>query len=249
MDRWMLIALSDVVEVGLFSVAAKFAVVISFVVTAFAQAWTPFAMRMYADDPKYRRNFARIFSGWFFLLAFIGLGLSLFAPEVMALLTPREYWSAAPVLSVASAGVVMYGTVQITVLGISLERRTILLTYGAWLAAGANVLLNLLLIPRFGAMGAGVATFAAYTLLTGSFLFWSQRLHPIPLERGKLAYSLALIAISVGGGVAMAPLGVGLLPLAIKCAILIAALAGAFLVGIVDKGLYRQILTPRGAQA
>lgn len=249
MDRWMLIELSDVAQVGLFSIAVKFAVVISFVITAFAQAWTPFAMRMYGDDPNYRQNFARIFSGWFFLLALIGLGLSLFATEVMVLLTPREYWGAAPVLSVASAGVVMYGTVQITVLGISLEKRTILLTYGAWLAAAANVILNLLLIPRLGAMGAAISTFAAYALLTGSFLFWSQRLHPIPLERAKLAFSLALIAISVGGGVVLAPLGIGPVPMAIKAAILLAALAGAWFVGIVDKSLYRQIVAPRGGEA
>jgi O-antigen/teichoic acid export membrane protein len=247
MDRWMLIELSDVVQVGLFSIGMKFAVVISFVISAFAQAWSPFAMRMYGEDPNYRLNFARIFSGWFFLLAFIGLGLSLFATEVMVLLTPREYWGAAPVLSVAAAGVAMYGTVQITVLGISLERRTILLTYGAWLAAAANVILNLLLVPRLGAMGAAVSTFAAYFLLTGSFLFWSQRLHPIPLERVKLGFSLALIGVSIGGGLVLAPLGIGLLPMAIKATILLAALGGAFLAGIVDKNLYRQILMPRGA--
>src|SRR5207253_11456050 len=118
--------------------------------------------------------FARIFSGWFFLLAFIGLGLALLAPEVMILLTPPEYHGAAPILAIAACGVVFYGTVQITVLGIQLERRTILLTYGAWLAAGLNVGLNLLLTPRMGALGSAIATFFSYGLLTGSFLFWSQ---------------------------------------------------------------------------
>jgi O-antigen/teichoic acid export membrane protein len=246
MDRWLLIEFSDLVQVGLFSVALKFAAVLTFVISAFAQAWSPFAMRMRGEDPNYRQNYARIFSGWFFVLALTGLGLSLFAPEAMQLLTPREYWPAAPILSVAAAGIALYGTVQITVLGISLERRTMLLNWGAWLAAAANLVINLLLIPRYGAMGAAISTLASYGLLTGAFLFWSQRLHPIPLERGKLLYALGLVAIAAGAPWLM-PEGTGLEAAALKTLVLAVAIAGAFAVRIVDHGLYRQILARSGA--
>lgn len=242
MDRWLLVEMSDLVQVGLFSVALKFAAALTFVISAFAQAWSPFAMRMRGEDPSYRENYARIFSAWFFLLAFLGLGLALLAPEIMIYLTPREYWEAAPILSVCAAGIVLYGTTQITVMGISLERRTMLLTWGAWIAAGANVVLNLLLIPHLGALGSAIATLASYGLLTSAFLFWSQRLHPIPLERPRLVYCCAIVALSVAASLALAPMGVGLVPLAIKAAIVLAVLAGAFAVGIVDPSLYRQFI-------
>ena len=44
MDRWMLGELSDNTNVGLYSIAYNFAGILIFVTTAFAQAWSPFAI-------------------------------------------------------------------------------------------------------------------------------------------------------------------------------------------------------------
>ena len=235
MDRWMLAELSDVVQVGLFSMGFKLAGVLTFVISAFSQAWSPFAFRMHRDDPAYRENYSRILSAWFFLLALTALGIALFAPEAMMLLTPPEYWPAIPVVALGAAGLAVYGTTQVTVLGISLEKRTILLTYGAWIAAFANVLLNLFLIPRFGATGAALSTFLSYAVLTATFLFWSQRLHPIPLERGKLAYSGATVIVTAASVLLLGATGISAALIAAKLAFLAAAMAGAYWVGIVDR--------------
>jgi len=42
-------------------------------------------------------------------------------------------------------------------------------------ALGANVILNLWLIPLWGIAGAGVASSIAYILLAGSYLMWLRR--------------------------------------------------------------------------
>lgn len=247
--NWMLGALGTVEQVGLFAVGMKFAVVMTFLITAFAQAWSPFALRMYGEDPDYLRNWARIFSGWFFLLALAGLGLALFAPEMMRILTPPEYWPAASVLAIAAVGLVFYGTVQMTVLGVSIAKRTILINYAAWMAAATAVLLNLLLIPRFGAPGAAAATLTANLVLTSSLLFWTQRLHPMPLEKAKLGYCVALVVLALAAGTLSARTETGLLAFAVKSAILLAAIAGAFAAGILDKGLYRLFRRTRSPAA
>ena len=54
MDRWMLIELADVEQVGLFSIAFKFATVLTFLITAFGQAWSPIAYKMSSEEPRYR---------------------------------------------------------------------------------------------------------------------------------------------------------------------------------------------------
>jgi O-antigen/teichoic acid export membrane protein len=214
----------------------------SFIIMAFAQAWSPFALRMYGEDPNYLHNWSRVFSGWFFALALAGLGLALFAPEMMRILTPPEYWPAARILALASIGLVFYGTVQLTVLGISIAKRTVLITYGAWMAAGANILLNLALIPWLGALGAAIANLLSYVVLTGAFLFWSQKLHPMPLERAKLFYSLIVVGFAVAAVAAMDLIGIGVVPFLVKGAILVAAIVGAFAFGILDRRLYQLVL-------
>jgi O-antigen/teichoic acid export membrane protein len=236
-DRWMLAELSTGEQVGLYGAASKYAAVITFIITAFAQAWSPFAIKLMRDDPDYRLHYSRIFSLWFFLLAMVGLAVALFSNEALILLTPPDYWAAARVLPALAVGLALFGTTQITALGISLQKRTSFLTYGAWLAAAANIALNLLLTPRYGALGAALASMASYAVLTSSFLFWSQRLHPIVLEKGRLLYSLLLLALAfsctwldlIAPSVTVA---------LAKAATLLLACGGAFAVGILDRNLF-----------
>jgi O-antigen/teichoic acid export membrane protein len=243
MDRWLLLEMSTPEEVGLFSIAFKFAAVLSFLIGAFAQAWSPYAMKMVREDPNYRRTFASIFSAWYFLLALAGLFVALFAREALVLLTPRAYWPAAPALSVGAAGMVLFGTTQITALGITLEKRTMLLTAGAWFAAIVNVVANFILIPPLGALGSAIATLFAYGALTGSFLLWTQKIHPLPLEHGKLLYSTAIVGIAIAAPFLFPAGEIEPAALAMKSALLLLAIAGALAVQIVPRELTSQLLS------
>lgn len=193
LDRWMLGTISNNTQVGLFSIAFKFASILVFINFAFGQAWSPFAIKIYADHKDYKAIFSRILSFLFFGLSLIGMGLALFAKELLWLLTPESYWPAATIIGFLAMGMVLHGTTQVTALGISLEKKTHLISAAAWLTAVINFVLNLLLIPIWGALGSGVAIFFSYAILTGLYLYWTQRLHPIPLEVKKLIFSLCII--------------------------------------------------------
>ena len=197
MDRWLLAELGSAEEVGIFSIAFKFAAVLSMVNGAFSQAWSPHAIKLMRDNKNYLRVYSEILSTLFFLLALIGCFIALFSDELLIIFTPKDYWPAAKVMGFVAMGIVLYGTTQVTALGISLERKTNLLNYGAWLAAAVNFLLNLLLIPIYGAMGSAFATFIAYGVLTCFFLCWTQKLHRLPLEINKLAYSAGVMIVGL----------------------------------------------------
>lgn len=242
MDRWMLAELSTTSEVGLFGVAFKFAAVVSFASTAFAQAWSPFAIKLFRDDPQYRTSYSRIFSIWFFLIALLALGISLFSRELLVALTPKEYWNAAGIMGVVTAGVALHGTTLLTSIGISLEKKTKYLTLGAVLAAVANLLLNLLLIPLFGALGAGFSTLISYGILTGSFLYWTQRLHTLPLEKGKLLFSCAIVLAAVFIPFLFTDNSLSYVIIGVKGIIMTLIASGALFFGIVDKGFIRNLI-------
>lgn len=236
-DRWMLADLSTPVELGLFSAAAKYATILTFVVAAFGQAWMPFAIRLHRDDPDHRSVYTSIFSIWFFALAFIGLGLGLFSREALMLFTPAAFWPAATMLPVLVAGIVLFGTTQVSGLGMTLKKRTVWVTVGTWLAAGLNFALNLWLIPRYGAMGAAVATLCTYGMLTVYYLIWSQRLHPITLERRKLVYCLLVVGITA----ALPLVDLGTLTaraFMIKAGVATLVLLGAFATGILNRSMF-----------
>ncbi len=196
-DRWMLGVLADTQQVGLYSVAFYLMSIVFFVNQAFGAAWSPMAFKIYSEEPRYRQVFGRILSLWLLGLALLGGGITLFSRELLSWLTPVEYWGAAGFVGFLMLGAVFYGTTQITPIGISLEKKTQLISRASWITAGINILLNWMLIPRMGALGAALATCISYACLTGLYLFWTQKLHPIEIESRKIILSIAVFLILV----------------------------------------------------
>jgi O-antigen/teichoic acid export membrane protein len=69
------------------------------------------------------------------------------------------------------------------------------------MAAAINVLLNILLIPRFGIVGAAAATGLGHLVSLIGLYALSQRVLPIPYERARLT----VVVLVTGGMVALAP--------------------------------------------
>jgi O-antigen/teichoic acid export membrane protein len=236
LDRWLIARLSDTVQVGLYSVAFKFASAISLASVAFQAAWMPAVMRMVEEDPGHRVTIARVISLWVLLLAWMGLTLSLFGDLILRLLTPAPYWNAAPVLSLAAIATVLSGVTQLMVIGLVLAKRTFLIGAGAWLVAAINVGLNFLLIPHFGAVGAAAAALATYAVLIVLYAVAGQRLYPLPYRPGPLAY--ALFVTVAGIALAFVSFGEPLQPatLALKAGMLLVLIALAIPAGAITIG-------------
>jgi O-antigen/teichoic acid export membrane protein len=196
MDRWMLAAFSSVEEVGVYSVAYRFASVVLFVPLAFGQAWSPISMKLRTDHPaRYRSLYADVLLALACGMLLLGGSVALFSNDLIRLAMPAGYAAAAAPLAVLCFGVVIQSTIQVTAIGISIEKATFLFARLSWLAAGLNFLLNLAFIPRFGALGAAWATTLSYLALTASYLYYTQVLHPLPLAWRRLAVWLTLFAM------------------------------------------------------
>ena len=199
MDRWLLAGMTSMDEVGIFSVGQRFASVILFVSMAFGQAWSPLAIKIRADHPQnYRALYVDILLMLLCAMTILGGGISLFATELVAWLMPVDYHGAGLVLAALALGLVLQSSMQVTAMGISLENKTYLFARLSWLAAALNLLLNLAMIPTLGALGAAVATSLCYLFLTSAYLYFTQRLHPLPLPWGKILVLAALWLVLAG---------------------------------------------------
>lgn len=199
MDRWLLAYMSTVEEVGVYSIAYRFASIILFVSMAFGQAWSPIAIKIQADHPQiYRTIYVDILLALICSMLLIGAAVALFSTEIIIWLMPAEYHGAALVLSILTLGLILQSTLQVTAIGISLENKTYLFGRLSWMAVALNLILNLLMIPAAGAVGAAAATALSYLFLTGAYLYYTQRLHPLPLPWGKLLILAVLWMILAG---------------------------------------------------
>lgn len=192
MDRWMLASMASVEEVGIYSIAFRFASVVLFVSAAFGQAWSPVAIKIRTDHPDtYRAIYGQVLLLLVFVMLVVGVGLALFSGELISLIMPMEYLPSAFPLAILCFGIVLQATQQVTAIGISLEKRTYLFARPAWITAVVNLIGNWLLIPSFGAVGAAWATLIWYVVLTVSYMLFTQRLHPLVVQWGRLGILIA----------------------------------------------------------
>ena len=192
-DRLLLGKLSELEQVGLYGVGCGLAGLLNLVNSAVGLAWVPIAMRMYEND----RDRAPGFFGQVltYLLTGFGLlavGITVFAPEALALLTGPAYHSAARVVGPLALGVVAAASTQVTAIGISLTKKTKYFAVFALAAAGVNLGLNILFIPRWGMMAAAWTTVAAYTFLSLAYLVKARALWAVAYETRRTVTVLAL---------------------------------------------------------
>jgi O-antigen/teichoic acid export membrane protein len=100
----------------------------------------------------------------------------------------------------------------------TLARRTRLALVPLGIAAAANVLLNLLLIPRFGLDGAMWAAAAGYAIGAASALVIGRRVMPLPIPVDVLAKVLAATA-AMAVAVSLVPAWGGFAELAVKAGV------------------------------
>jgi O-antigen/teichoic acid export membrane protein len=189
-DRFLLIAMVGQEEAGLYALGYRMALVpVMLLLVPFQAAWGPFMMEK-GETSEGPALFATILSYLTAACCFASLLLALFAREVIAFIAAPAFAEAYRVLPPVLLGYVFWVISIILDAGIYITRRTawkpLLLATGA----GTNIVLNVLLIPRLGMMGAAYATAAGFFVFVICTGVVSMRLYPVPYERGRLLYSV-----------------------------------------------------------
>ncbi|MDO9049996.1 MAG: oligosaccharide flippase family protein [Methylotenera sp.] len=208
-DRLMINHFLSVDEVGLFGIGYRLASVVGLVIVGFQGALTPLIFSNYHDEQT-PRQLAVIFRGFIVFSLLIFLSLSLFASEILYLMTTPAYYSAASIVIFLTPAILL-SNMYIFAPGISIAKKTYLILYINIGGAVLNVALNWVLIPEFGISGAAIATllsytgvFFAYMKLSQKFYFVPHQWHPIffsVVTSGLLAYWIPKFDISFSAGI------------------------------------------------
>jgi O-antigen/teichoic acid export membrane protein len=233
-DRLILVRFQPLAVVGIYDKAYALGAGVKFGLSPFETAWQPFVLsRLRVPDAP--RLLAGVIT--YAAAAFVSLALviALFGRELLMALTFTRpvFWTGAPVIPVVVLAYLLHGAFLLVSIGIGIEKRARYYPMITACAAGTNIVLDLLLIPTFGMMGAAWATVAGYFVMAALGGLISHRLYPIPLEVGRLA------RIGLAAGVTyalswMAPQGIAA-AVAVK-----AALLGGFAAALFASGVLRR---------
>jgi O-antigen/teichoic acid export membrane protein len=201
-DRRIVEHLIDQDAAGIYGLGYK----VSYLVTAmllgpFIQIWQPwiFAVR---DAAERARLVARVGTYAVLSIGIASLGVILFGRQaVMVLGADRRFWEADQVIPFAAAGYVFWALYHVSQTPLYLDKKTGRLVLVNLIAVLANLALNFALIPRFGIVGAGIATCLTFALIAGLGMLASRRSAGVTFEHGRLVTVLATVV--AGGAVAL----------------------------------------------
>jgi O-antigen/teichoic acid export membrane protein len=196
-DRLIILRSLGAAEAGLYSLGVKFAQGINVLVRGFQLAWPPLAYSI-RDDGEARRAYATVVTLFTAGCAFVVAGMWLFSRWIVRALADPKFFDSYEVIGLISTAVTLYALYLVLVVILGRTGRTEFNLPAAIGALVVNVVLNLLLVPPLGIVGAGLALVASYLVVLGLMYVFTQRLFPVPYEWGRLLRVVLTVAAIVG---------------------------------------------------
>ena len=194
-DRFFLRHFATIAAVGVYALGYKFGFMLSLlVVQPFDMIWQA---RIYdiAKQDESGKMFSRLFEYYCLVLVTAGLALSIGVQELLFLISPSDFHAAYKVVPIVALAYIFQGTGRFFLAGSYIAKKTVRLGTVGLASAAGNIGLNLLLIPRYGMLGAAWATALSFFLMSSLFLAVSQSVYRIPyvFKRLVILISLAIL--------------------------------------------------------
>lgn len=195
-DKYMLEFFCSEAEVGLYSAAAKIPALLSAVNSLFSQAWTLSSVKEY-DTTADRKFFSNIFRMFTCVMIMASAFILLITKPFMSIYVGPEFyesWKYVPVLLVAAlfgSCSSFFGSIYVA------TRKNINCTISTAICGVTNIILNALLIPHYGIMGAAIATAVSYAVIGIYRMLDCQRTFSFEIEYAKHLFAIVIVLIEM----------------------------------------------------
>jgi len=186
-------------EVGLYQIGINLASAVAFFTSAFQMAWGPFAYSIH-KQPEAKEIYAQALLAFLAISCAMSLGVMLFAPEILMVLTRPSYYDAAFVSGLLAFNHIFIGLASIAAIGPGIAKNNKAYGIAMLVSAGLLVAFNLILVPRFGKEGAAISILLSQLVVPLAIFAHGHKLYPIPYKFGKAFFTLAAsFALGVSG--------------------------------------------------
>jgi O-antigen/teichoic acid export membrane protein len=159
-DRIMLQKISGEAVTGVYSFANTFTMIIAVISDIFKSIWCPFYFE-YKKNKKIDLILSRS-DGYMHLFSVISIVFILLSPEVYKIISSELYWSGIKIIPIITLAHFFSFCYCFPSNHEFYNEKTKIIPINTAFAAGINIILNLILIPSYGDMGAAIATLVSY---------------------------------------------------------------------------------------
>ena len=199
-DRFFLERMAGSSAVGLYGAGYRLGMFMALFIAAFRFAWHPFFLAT-AKKPDAQAIFSKVLSYFLLSCACVFLAISYFIDDIVRVqigkyhIFGEAYWQSTTVVPIVMLAYVFYGAYVNFVVGIHIKKKTQYLPLITGAGLIANIVGNLLLIPRWNILGAAWATVISYAIMALALYFVAQRLYPVRYEFGRIAKLVTIVGV------------------------------------------------------
>ena len=161
MGRFFIVGSLSLSALGVFSIASKIAGIVFLFTFSFRQVWDPYAVKLYGQNDS-EPLFVKVAELYAFLMFGVLVLVTSLSPVILRILAPKEYWSAAPFITILGLGYILNEWAVVFASGNNWERKTYCNMYGNLLALATGIALLWWGTSKYGLV-----------LVTGSFVIAS----------------------------------------------------------------------------
>jgi O-antigen/teichoic acid export membrane protein len=188
-DRFAISQLMTVADVGVFGIGYRLASAVSLLSVGAQMAVTPLVYARHAD-PATPKALEQIFRHFVAAALLVGLVLSLFAEDILRIITTPAYFGGAVVVPLLVPALFL-ANLYVFMPGLEIAKRTAAFAVINLSGALLNLALNFLFIPILGILGAALATLTSAAAVFTALAIASQRVYPVPHRWPRLLAALA----------------------------------------------------------
>lgn len=189
-DRIMINNIVGSGEAGIYSFVYNIGTILLIITGATNNAWVPWYQKnmMKNNNKQIQCNIKK------YILAITGIAslIMLLSPEILKVLSTREYWKGIDVLPILVLGSYISYLYTFAINYEIYMKKTKIIGISTTIVAALNVYLNYILIPKYQAVGAAIATLVSYVLLFIVHQFNVRKL----MNHKEVKFSVYLLGIS-----------------------------------------------------
>ena len=185
-------AYNSIEEVGLYSIGERIAGFAAMIMTIFFLAWDPVSMKLI--NKKSQHYLYDSISRIFLFISSIGIiFITLFSKEMLIIFATEKYYPA-----YQYAGLIAFGTMTFYLnyffgQGIIISKKTIYQSIARICGAVVATMIFVILIPRYGGLGAAYGLVAGYASASILLIIISNKLYYLPYKINRLISAYIII--------------------------------------------------------
>lgn len=193
-DRFFIKSYQGFSELGVYTAAFSIVSLLNVIQNSFTTFWAPVSFEKYKSnsmDYDFFKNINDIVS----LVMFLCCIFLLLFKDIIVLLLGPNYREASYIMPFLVFMPVMYTISETTVIGINFKMKPKFHIIISVFALLVNLFGNILLIPKFGAEGAAIATGISYIFLFYMRTIISKKLYPVKYSIKKISIMIMILLI------------------------------------------------------